>query len=226
MKTKLALVCIALLFISSCTPSTQRRDLLEIITNSSCEPPCWRGITPGETTFSEAKVLVQAIQTNATGNNEMIRGDIWFDDENERILINFDRPRLHMRIHSTNNGIIKNIMFWVDSGLNIYQIKLQDMIHYFGEPDTIDFCYGSGETRGAIIGFSSSQVEYNFYKPRLPFNIDTFEFPISKNSRIDIINYNDSWVNPGDKIFSPWTGYGSYQFTPPDPNGEMDCGGN
>jgi hypothetical protein len=77
-----------------------------------------------------------------------------------------------------------------------------------------------------IIGFSTSQIEYNYAKFRLPFDTDTYEFQISQNTRIEIINYNDSWVNQGDKIITPWTGYGSYQFTPPDPNGEMDCGGN
>jgi hypothetical protein len=227
MKTKLALVCIALLFISSCTPSTQRRDLLEIITNSSCEPPCWQGITPGETTFAEVKEIVQYLQTDGTKNHVGTLEEVRINEENNRILIFYDQPPIVIGLHASSHGVIEKIEFSIDYVNKINQIKLGDLIDYLGDPQEISVCYLNFIIRRAYMRISYSQIELNFDRERLPLDADSFQIPISRNTSIDTITYYDSWIPPMNEISKPWTGYGNFHFSPADPNATIkQCEGN
>jgi hypothetical protein len=217
MKTKLLLVCIALLFISSCTPLTQRRDLLEIITTSSCAPPCWRGITPGESTFAEAKELVQGIQDDFNVNKGIKLKEIKVDEEYKTILINFSAPPLLVRIPSASDGIIDKIWFSTFVVNNINKVKLGDLFDYLGEPDTFGFWYFQNEIREVNVGFSYPQIQFHFNKSRLPVYKDTFEIQILENSGIDTLIYYNPSGPPPEEISASWSGYGCFQITPSDP---------
>lgn len=55
MKKALLLI---LLFITACTLASTEVSVLD---ESSCKPPCWNGITPGETSYSQASQVVKSL---------------------------------------------------------------------------------------------------------------------------------------------------------------------
>lgn len=60
----LPIIAVLVLFLSACAPPPNLRDeaLLKdtsLITGDPCEAPCWRGITPGETSWRDAVVAIE-----------------------------------------------------------------------------------------------------------------------------------------------------------------------
>jgi hypothetical protein len=67
MKLRLLVTSVLLVFLAACAPPPNLRDTTmwqdtSLITNEPCAAPCWQGITPGETTWSAARVIVQDLQ--------------------------------------------------------------------------------------------------------------------------------------------------------------------
>lgn len=96
MKLKLLLSSILLVFFAACSPPPELRDSKmwhdrSLITGEPCAAPCWQGITPGETTWTEAQNIVPTIsgvidlqtqeQENETG---LTIGSVWRTNESEQ----------------------------------------------------------------------------------------------------------------------------------------------
>ncbi len=77
-KAMLVLVLLLAVAVSACLPQPTFRseeflDDQSLLTNEPCEPPCWNGITPGETLWSDAVQIIEddaqfaGFQTNTEG---------------------------------------------------------------------------------------------------------------------------------------------------------------
>jgi hypothetical protein len=78
MKLQLLLAGILLVLLAACSPPPNLRDPNywhddSLITNDPCAAPCWQNITPGETTWSEARSII----SNLSGTI-----DLQFQEEN------------------------------------------------------------------------------------------------------------------------------------------------
>lgn len=59
----LALAAFSLVLLAACAPPSLRDDALlkdtSLVTGEPCEAPCWRGITPGETSWRDARTIIE-----------------------------------------------------------------------------------------------------------------------------------------------------------------------
>jgi hypothetical protein len=87
------LVCgVLLVFLAACAPPPNLRDTTmwqdtSLITNEPCTAPCWQGITPGETTWSAARVIVEDLQGRGEvqeQNQDGQIGAVWQSEGSEQ----------------------------------------------------------------------------------------------------------------------------------------------
>lgn len=131
MKLRFLLLSLIILVVTAaCAPPPVLRDdgFLKdnsLLTGEPCEAPCWRGITPGETNWSDAVTIVE--DDPQLANIETVR-----DDQSEARLINFtdtDGPQC-CRVISEDGESVSAILT-----LLAPQMTLGEVIEKYGEPD-------------------------------------------------------------------------------------------
>jgi hypothetical protein len=87
------LVCVVALMFTACAPTPELRndDFLHdtsYIDSDPCGPPCWRGITPGETNWNDALTIVEDdptldnLETRSSDESDIV-GAIWSEEGGE-----------------------------------------------------------------------------------------------------------------------------------------------
>jgi len=111
--------------------SCSKHQISPILTDTSCEPPCWHGIVPGNTTKDD---LISILDSLPIVNRSSIHeGDQWsvFD---ERVF--FSLATGERAFASILDGKVKVLMFTKSPTTNL-GITLQDVIDRYGAPETV-----------------------------------------------------------------------------------------
>jgi len=132
MKFRLLLPIIAVLVvISACAPPPNLRDenLLKdtsLITGEPCEAPCWRNITPGETSWRDALVIVE-------DDPQMTNVDRVDDEENDVSVISWadgDAGVTCCQMVTSDGDTVESLTL-----LLAPQMQLSDVVDVLGEPE-------------------------------------------------------------------------------------------
>lgn len=197
---------LAVFFFAACQPPPELRDqnLLQdrsLITNEPCEAPCWRGITPGETSWGEALTILEDDTTlsDPTTQNDEESGSVVAEFQQ----INTNVPCCQM---FSEAGELVDIVF-----LRVApNVTLGDLIESKGEPSY-------------LIGtpFSDDQAIMNLIYPDIPMVIYAFvegtSGALSEDSEIIGILYlkssdMDTLFETSDPGLQEWEGYQTYQY--------------
>ena len=202
--------CLSLLALSACTWVGQPAALEEVISSADCTAPCWRGITPGVTTFAEAQTLVQAMQDPASG--APMPAYVGVIETAQTLLVYFDQPEVNVDLHADSQGLISDISFNFEALKPGQQFKLGEMIARFGEPDALHVCHEQAEVRRAVVRVVYPQIEMTF-EQELPSDETTFSVAYTKNTRLNTLTYYAPRQIPGCDFSAPWAGYGEVSFS-------------
>jgi hypothetical protein len=118
----LLIVTIALLglFVTACTP----RGIPDALATSACEPPCWQGIIPGETTHTQVITMLPTLP--------FVKADTihW----QKQTAAQFDRNSgaSGVYIHNNNEQKVKVIIINIRS-----KFTFADAIEFYGEPEKV-----------------------------------------------------------------------------------------
>lgn len=203
-----------LCFVVSCSLTRPR---ISILDDSQCQLPCWKGITPGETSHSEALRIVNGL--DAIDSENII-------DTNQPWKI-FDQ-RIWFYLYK-NSSLTKvqtdGSIYFVDE--KVVALLLQrnigrtfgEMVEKLGNPEAIISkpFVGGGTVVMAVI--PSKGVEYEFYARSdelqadtnidnvMLFDVNYYE-DLLESGMFSLGEYN---ANETRKIMYPWKGYGSIE---------------
>lgn len=205
MKFSPIMACIGcLLLLAACGPEPQIRNdrLLQdvsIISGEPCAAPCWRGITPGETTWNDALAILRDddtladVQTRADENNPNLIGAAWAQADGDGCCQMF-----------TQNGEIVDFMILQTTPA----LRLSDIVTQYGEPS-----YLIGET------LTSSQGVFTLLYPETPMMVYAFFGGEAADLMPESEIVGFSYLTPelmqfilDTSSFHDWEGYRSYQF--------------
>lgn len=121
-----------LLALAACAPPPElRNDALladtSLLTGGTCEAPCWRGITPGETTWREAQIIVED-DPQLTNDEEIT------SEESAARLLRFnaeDGPEC-CRIYTIDGETVSDILL-----LLAPEMRFEQVIEQYGEPSYV-----------------------------------------------------------------------------------------
>ncbi len=209
-----------LLVCASCHSVSWKNNPLVIVSDRECEAPCWQGITPGVTTFDEAKILAQNITINISENEVLLPDDVRVVDASSHFLtINFEKQSVAVRVEVDEQNIVDRISFYFDRK---HRPELGEIIQILGEPESIGLCHDLFEIRRAIVHVSYPLVDMQFIR-KLPINGDTFTVSYSLKTRIDYLLYRASSETLIQDFTFPWAEKGVLEFSPEKCNPESDC---
>ncbi|HNS38456.1 MAG TPA: hypothetical protein PKM01_11785, partial [Anaerolineaceae bacterium] len=129
-----SLFFLLLLACVSCNSIFWKNDPLLIVRDDACEAPCWQGITPGVTTFDEAKILAQNVTINISDNEAVLPEKITINYDMPYLVVRFGKPSVGVRIEFDEQNIVDRISFNFDRK---HRPELGEVIQIFGEPESI-----------------------------------------------------------------------------------------
>lgn len=173
MKLHLLLFLLLPFLVAACAPPPVLRDdaLLNdtsLISGDPCEAPCWNNITPGETSWRDALIIVE-------DDPRLVNVEVVEDPESDAQLINFNAPEGPQccRVFSDDGETISAVLL-----LLAPEMRLGQVIDKFGEPQYI--------TGGDV---TSDQTLLSLVYPDVPlvvyvFAAGTAEGTLTANSEI------------------------------------------
>lgn len=158
MKLRLLPIFIVVLLLASCGPTPQLRNDnflrdTSFLTDDPCEAPCWRGIIPGETSWSDALTIIEDdptltdLRTEAAEDSSII-GAVWSQQDGEGCCQMY-----------TEDGEVVDIVILQTAP----QATLGEVIEKWGDP-----VYAIGEP------FSDDQAVFSLFYPDVPMLIYVF----------------------------------------------------
>ena len=204
----------------SCNSIFWKNDPLLIVRDDACEAPCWQGITPGVTTFDEAKILAQNVAINISENEVVLPDDVLVvNSSSHPLVVSFDKQSIYVEVEFDEQNIVDGIFFNFDRK---HRPELGEVIQIFGEPESIDLCHDYFEIRRVFVAVSYPQIEIVFER-RLPIDGEKFSVPYSLETPIDYLLYRASpEILFGDFSF-PWAESGVLEFSPAECNPASPC---
>jgi len=128
----LLLIALVAMVISACAPPAKLLDETylkdtSLISGEPCDAPCWNNITPGETSFRDALIIVQDDITLANVEEVEL-------EEDQGFVIGFSAKdgNLCCQMYSIDGEVIDSILLQVAP-----QITLGEVIDKYGEPNYI-----------------------------------------------------------------------------------------
>lgn len=177
------IIFVVMYALSSCSLSNEKIKPLEIIDSIDCTTPCWRGITPGVTTFDEAWKLAQRM-LETTNSLENVPTGIERGATDDNIIIYFDK--ISITFYANSLGVIDEGKFYFHLISRLEKPTMADLLSIYGEPDSIEICHELMEMRRAMVYIYYPQM-YFLFDQTLPIDGDSFEVIIGKNTHIDYI---------------------------------------
>lgn len=139
MKLKLYLpLSLVVLILAACAPPPQllNEDLLQdtsLVTGDPCEAPCWRGITPGETSWNDAQTIIE--DSADLTNFEVL--DVPEDEAARAATFTTAGGQQCCQMFSEDGDVVSNIFVLLappDPESNEPQNTLGAVIERYGEP--------------------------------------------------------------------------------------------
>jgi hypothetical protein len=193
-------------FFAACQPPPELRDpnLLQdrsLITNEPCEAPCWRGITPGVTSWSDALTILEDDTTLGDPTPQS-------DEESGAVVAEFQQINSNVPCCQmfSESGELVDVVFLRVAPL----VTLGELIDSKGEPA---YLIGSP--------FSDDQAIMNLIYPDIPMVVYAFvagtSGTLTEDSEIiGILYLKDSDMQTLFETSQPglqaWEGYQSYQY--------------
>jgi len=210
---------IILIVISGCGLLNRKSQTLDLLQNQVCAPPCWQGITPGTTTFDEAWIVAQSLDSADKGPNDQSPLSINRDMFSKFITISYKFAAVGFRPDS--QGIIEEIGFTF--GRHWDEPELQHLIEIYGKPISVDICHELLEIRRAVVWIRYPDVSF-YFSEQLPAEGNLFTVHVRKDAGIDAIYYKSPDVEFPILDFSfPWSGYSDLTITPAEKNPLSTC---
>jgi len=204
MKLRHLLIVIALAFIAaSCSPPPELRNPAylndtSLISGEPCAAPCWRGITPGETSWSDARSILEDDSTIT---------DIQIQNEEETGEIAATFQRLDgipcCLIYTEDGEQVDQMLFQLAP-----EITLGEVIETHGEPEFLSLSEVSADQAAAALYYPDIfTVVYAFLSGAetgaLGESSEIFAMLYVRPVDMELVLQNSSLYN--------WTGYGTYQ---------------
>lgn len=204
MKLRLLFIVFALVMVAAaCAPPPELRNEgylqdTSLIDGEPCGPPCWRGIIPGETSWSEARSILE---------DDPTLSDVEIRDEEEtgEIALTFRRvDGVPCCLLYTENGeLVDQMLFQLAP-----QMTLAQIVEEYGEPAYLSLSEVSDDQAAAALYYPDIlSIVYAFVAGK---NTGT----ISADSEIFAVLYvrqNDMDLVVENSSLYIWDGYASYQ---------------
>lgn len=204
MKLRLLFIVFALVLVAAaCAPPPELRNPgylqdTSLIDAEPCGAPCWRGIIPGETTWSEARSI---IEDDPTLSNIEIRNE----EETGEIAATFQRvDGIACCLLYTENGEgVDQMLFQLAPDITLGQI-----VEVHGEPEYLSLSEVSEDQAAAALYYPEIRsIIYAFVAGKetgtISADSEIFAVLYVRQSDMDLVVENSSLYL--------WDGYGSYQ---------------
>jgi len=178
-----SIVLVAASVIVACVGCTQPPPLdMTLLTGEPCEPPCWQGLTPGQSTeedvaaFMESTGFVDTRTVHRAGFTRLTRDG----EEVAGIGIHWSSsaglgPCNHLSIEE---GVLKYITICPD-----YNLALERLFDRYGPPE---------KYHAILQGFERRWVEVTLFYPTHGFTVDV------------VLAYDDGTLQPESSVASMW----------------------
>jgi hypothetical protein len=215
-----------LLILPACQPKLKPAEL-DILGTESCQPSCWRGIIPGETTAEDTIKVLQGWQTNGkgtwkrnTGNKDDLHWDYicWLEEVWPEICL------------TINDNVVSKVSLNISSPSSL---KLRDVIDKYGHPDgyTLTLCPDCSDygvflyypDRGIIVLAGSNwltrlknrEVGQLVLSPDMKITHAIFTEQMDREEILKFSFGSNADIQLILKNYYPWNGYGAIpQSTP------------
>ncbi len=202
-----------LLFITACESANSK---VSILKESNCQPPCWNGLTPGETTFDAASQIVKELPDVDQANIAELKhlGEVF------NKWIRFYIVRDDLLTKKQTNGAL----YFINDKLAAVLLQpnvggtFGEMVEMVGEPETI---LSLQSPRAILVKaiLPSSGITFEFYAESDQFSAETkidnvmFFDPLQYEQLLDaeMFSLGDYGANDTKKMMHPWRGYGSVE---------------
>lgn len=211
--TKVLILIILFSFISSC-----QNKPVTWITNNTCSPPCWNGITPGETQLPQA---LESLKSNPEIAPATVRSMGSWYIFNDEIIWSFrtgGNGRLYI-LDDTVSMISLNLQGMMEFG----GMEFEEAVQIFGTPEFIYNSPAQGDfvwynifviypQRGILFGYSETKIKRYMraeIRPDIPLGFIMFYDPERYEEYIDAELL--SFALPAKAFLEglqPWNGYG------------------
>jgi hypothetical protein len=162
------LLLIVAMAVHGCIGTSDANSIDPILTNTNpCSPPCWMGITPGETSKEQAINILEQEELNENGELTVTLTEIsWRVNNGQRV-----------HIFSDADDIINRVTIMLS------ETDLESVIEEFGDPDYMR----SGEISD---GWYSAYIYY--LQKGLSFRVSGREMKITPNMVVGIAYFTSS----------------------------------
>lgn len=202
-----------LCLVTACV-SSGPNDLL--IKNSQCAPPCWNGLTPGETSQPEALQVIEGLDGIDSEKTKVITApwkvfnkEIWFYIVRDDFLT---KKQTSGALYFINDKLAV-ILLQLNVG-----VTFGEMVEMGGEPDVI-VSLQSPEAILVRAILLSRGISFDFYARSDQFSAETridnvmFFDSLYYEQLLDaeMFSLGDYGANDTKKMMYPWSGYGSIE---------------
>lgn len=204
MKLRLLFIVFALVMVAAaCAPPPELRNEgylqdTSLIDGEPCGPPCWRGIIPGETSWSEARSI---LEDDPTLSDVEVRDE----DESSEIALTFRRvDGVPCCLLYTENGEqVDQMLFQLAP-----EMTLDDIVEVYGEPAYLSLSEVSDDQAAAALYYPDIlSIVYAFVAGKNTGTIsaesEIFAVLYVRQSDMDLVVENSSLYI--------WDGYASFQ---------------
>ena len=180
MKVRLLVLALLALLVAACAPAPPelRSDNLlhnpSLITGEPCAPPCWNGITPGETSFNEALTILEddPDMTNVetqTDDSSDARGVTWQEGDDGQPccqLVSEDGETVSsMLLHTAPDVMVSEVIDRYGEPEYVTGQPVSDdqalMLMLYPDVPIIVYAFVAGEQEGELA--PSSEIVATFY---------------------------------------------------------------
>lgn len=210
----LIIIAILLLTLAACHKADakpQEKSLdSTLVKNNTCEPPCWNGIIPGKSTYSEAVSVLDKLKNSNPGSyKDAVVG--------ERKVISWTREgRKHIEI-LMDEVVVHSVCFSGTSG------TLDDILQVFGEPDNfyrgrtidspdifwIELYYPQKGLNVSVRGKVQPGKQI-FITPEMPVTLVLYSVPGTMEELL-VYTHGEQWKSVR---LQEWKGYGEINLFP------------
>lgn len=186
-----------------------------ILDDTSCEPPCWQSITPGETISQDALAKLSSIREI---NSNIVQTPILLDEARS-----YDSWVFSSKVKERGGDIlfINNIV--VKMSITLDSVNFSEMMKHVGEPEQVSVISGWADTQWLVIVllYPNQGTAIKHYDSWWrPSNGYAEIKPTTKVTEIIYFdsNYYDDLLHLGEiikenyeviiKSLQPWSGYG------------------
>ena len=176
------LLCLGVLMVAMSVGCGEPPPLdMSLLTGEPCEPPCWQGLSPGESTEEDVAEFIRTtrfVDTRTIYRGRITRGgdvvgvSIWWRSTAAR------SRNVESNSFDIDTGVLEDITIYPD-----YDLTLERLFERYGPPE---------KYVANLRGFERRWVEVTLYYPTHGFTVDL------------VLPYNGRMLQPESKVTSVW----------------------